>query len=182
MEEVKELFKLDIGCGKNKKEGFKGLDSIKFEGVDFVHDVRTPWTMIEDNSVDEVHTSHFVEHLEARERVFFINELYRVMKVGAKCQIIVPAWSSNRAYGDMTHKWPPVSEMWFYYLSKDWRKTNCPHDDFEFNPDGYKCDFEATWGYSLNQALLNRNQEYQMHALTFWKESAQDIIATIIKK
>ena len=74
--------KLDIGCGKNKAPGFHGVDSLDFEGVDTVLDVRqTPWPW-EDNSVDEVHSSHFVEHLTNPERVKFWNELYRVMKKG----------------------------------------------------------------------------------------------------
>lgn len=178
----KELtLKLDFGCGKNKKEGFMGVDSIKFPGVDFVQDLTKKWQW-KDNSVDEAHASHFIEHLEARDRVHFVNELYRILKPGSKATIITPAWSSNRAYGDMTHKWPPVSEMWYYYLNRDWRKQNCPHDDTEFNKDGYSCDFDATWGYSIHPGLQSRNQEYQTHALTFWKEAAQDIIATLTKK
>lgn len=176
-----EPLRLDFGCGKNKKEGFKGVDSIAFHGVDFVQDLNKKWQWA-DNSVDEFNASHFIEHLEARERVHFVNELYRVLKPEAKGQIITPNWSSNRAYGDMTHKWPPVSEMWYYYLNRDWRKINCPHDDIEFNKDGYSCHFEATWGYSLHPAIQSRNQEYQTHALTYWKEAAQDIMATIVKK
>src|SRR5688572_13911022 len=100
--------KLDLGCGPNKKEGFLGVDSIKFKGVDVVFDLATgrwPW---KDNSVSEAHASHFVEHLDAKERTHFVNELYRVLKPGATAQIIVPHWASQRAYGDPTHKWPPV--------------------------------------------------------------------------
>jgi hypothetical protein len=32
--------KLDLGCGKNKKPGFLGVDSRKFDGVDWVADLR----------------------------------------------------------------------------------------------------------------------------------------------
>lgn len=171
---VEMPIRLDLGCGKNKKEGFTGVDSRDF-GQDVTHDLRTPWPW-ESDSVDEVHCSHFVEHLTGAERIHFVNELHRVLKPGAKATVIVPHWSSTRAYGDLTHQWPPVSEFWFYYLSKPWREQNAPHND------AYLCDFEATWGYSLHQSLLTRNQEYQMHALTFWKEAAQDIIATLTKK
>ena len=116
VQEVPELLKLDIGCGKGKKAGFHGVDSIAFDGVDTVFDVRTsPWPWA-DNSVEEVHCSHFLEHLTATERVQFMNEMWRVMKEGAKATLITPHWGSNRAYGDPTHQWPPVSEMWFYYL------------------------------------------------------------------
>lgn len=176
VQEAPAILKLDLGCGKNKKEGFHGVDRINFETVDTVLDLgsaKWPWN---DDSVDEVHCSHFVEHLEATERIHFVNELFRVLRVGAKATIITPHWASNRAYGDMTHKWPPVCEMWFYYLDKNWRAANAPHNDF------YTCDFACTWGYSLHQAIVNRNADYQQHALGFWKEAAQDIICTFVKK
>lgn len=188
--EVKPL-KLDLGCGPNKKgPEYLGVDAMQFDGkVDIVFNLaeldltagedkysqfkKWPW---EDNSVDEVHCSHFLEHLTGVERVHFMNELYRVLKVGSACLIVVPHWASNRAYGDCTHAWPPVSEMYFYYLAADWRAQNAPHNYF------YKCDFSATWGYSMRQDLLVRNQEYQNFAISNFKEACQDIIATLTKK
>ena len=167
--------KLDLGAGINKKEGFIGVDSRGFPGVDVVADLTKPWPWA-DETVDEVHCSHMIEHLTAEQRIFFVNELYRVMKKGAKAAIIAPHWASTRAYGDLTHQWPPVCEMWFYYLSKDWRAINAPHND------GYTCDFEAGWGYGMHQSLLTRNPEFQQFALNFYKEAAQDIHATLIKR
>ena len=175
------LLKLDIGCGKNKQAGFIGLDQYDIPGVDVVCDLRKKLPY-DAGTVDEVHCSHFIEHLTATERVKFMNELYRIMKVGAKATLIAPHWASNRAYGDMTHCWPPVSEMWFYYLSSKWREEQVPHTDKRWNKDGYDCDFECTWGYSLHPAIQSRNQEYQQHAIGFFKEAAQDIMATLIKK
>jgi len=176
--EVVRDIKLDLGCGKNKKEGFIGVDCISFLGVDVVTDLgkkKWPW---EDDSVSEVYCSHFIEHLDTYERVFFVNELYRVLKVGAKAQIITPHWASCRAYGDLTHKWPPVSEFWFYYLSKEWRSVNAPHNDELYN----KCDFEVTWGYSLASELNVRNEEYKMYAMKNYKEVITDIIAMFTKR
>lgn len=173
--------KLDLGCGPNKREGFIGVDSIAFPGVDVVADLRKRWPW-EDGSVDEVHCSHFIEHLTSVERCHFVNELYRVMKVGAPAKIVVPHWGSNRAYGDPTHQWPPVSEMWFYYLEKPWRDVNAPHTDVSNWPQGFNCDFKATWGYGINDALAVRNPEYQQYALNWFKEAAQDTHATLIKR
>lgn len=168
--------KLDLGCGLNKREGFIGVDERTFDGkVNVVTDLRKPWPWAND-SVDEVVASHFLEHLDGMERVHFVNELYRVLKPGAKAQIITPHWCASRAYGDVTHKWPPVSEFWFYYLSKDWRAVNAPHNDF------YTCNFEAAWGYALHQSLGVRNQEYQSFAMQFYKEAAQDTICTLTKR
>lgn len=177
---AKEI-KLDLGCGPHKREGFEGVDSIKFPGVDHVVDIRkTPWPW-KDGSVSEAHASHFVEHLTAQERVTFVNELYRVLVPGGTCQIIVPHWNSCRAYGDPTHMWPPVSEFWFYYLSKDWRKDNAPHDDIQWSPKGFNCHFDATWGYSMRPDIVSRSQEYQQFAMSNYKEVCMDIIATLKK-
>ena len=170
-----ELLKLDLGCGIRKKEGFIGVDERKFDGVDIVHDLATKWPW-KDNTVDEVHCSHFVEHLNAKQRIHFVNELYRVLRPDAKAAIIVPYWASSRAYGDLTHQWPPVGEMWFYYLDKNWRKDNAPHNDF------YKCDFICTWGYGMHQQIMAKNQEYQQFAINFYKEAAQDLFATLTKR
>jgi hypothetical protein len=170
------MVKIDLGCGPNKQPGHIGVDRIKFDGVDVVCDIGTerwPW---DDASVDEAHCSHTVEHLTAPQRIHFCNELYRVLKPGAKCAIVVPHWASCRAYGDLTHQWPPVSEFWFYYLDKGWRAVNAPHND------AYTCDFAATWGYSMHQELLVKNQEMQRYAMAFYKEACQDIHATLTKK
>ena len=179
---LKTPIKLDIGCGSNKKPGFVGVDQYAMPGVDHVFRIGGEKWPFEDNSVEEAHSSHFLEHLTNLngkwERVRFFNELHRVMMPGAKCTLIFPHWASNRFYGDPTHC-EPFSEMGFYYLSREWRKTQAPHSDVEWNENGYSCDFEATWGYSLNQALMTRNQEYQQFALQNYKEAAQDLIATI---
>lgn len=180
--EKKALVKLDIGSGPNPKEGFEGVDIIKFEKVKHVYDVRkTPWPWA-DSSVEEVHTSHFIEHLTADERIGFMNELYRVLIPGGKATIIAPHWASNRAYGDPTHKWPPVSEMWFYYLLKEWRSKEAPHTDADHMKGGYSCDFDAQWGYAMHQGILSRNTEYQQYAISWYKDAILDIHATLTSR
>lgn len=202
----KSSLRLDLGCGPNKKPGFVGCDAIAFPGVDVVCNVvepvyhpippgtdlwfekcferkilgYKPWPW-ESDSIEEVHASHFVEHLSGNERWHFMNELYRVMKVGAKATIITPDWCSQRAYGDMTHKWPPVSGFFWMYLSREWRKVNAPHNDAEHVQGGLNCNFGATWGPSLHPDLLVKNQEYVQHAITFWKEACQDMVCTLVK-
>ncbi len=178
--------KLDLGCGKNKQKDFIGVDVRPFEGVDQVVDLTLrasildkpgkflPWPW-PDESVEAVHCSHFVEHLEPFERIHFVNELYRVLEPGGKALIVTPHWASTRAYGDLTHKWPPVSEFWFYYLNREWREANAPHND------GYTCDFKVTWGYSFGPELSVKNEEYRNYALQNFKDAAQDIVATFIK-
>lgn len=128
------------------------------------------------NSVDEVTVLHLLPYLKPVERINFINELYRVMKKGAKAQLITPHWCSSRAYADLRFEFPPVAEGWYFNMSAASRAQD-PNGDKR-----YKCDFDFTIGYGLHQSLVSRNQEYQSNAVSFYKEAAQDLIATIIKK
>lgn len=181
MAEELKVTKLDIGCGPNKKEGFTGVDQYQMDGVDVVLNVGVdawPW---EDDSVEEIHASHFLEHLTGEQRVHFMNEAYRVLKEGGKATVITPHWASNRAYGDFTHQWPPVSEMSYYYVKKEWRDANAPHTDIKWNEKGYSCNFDATWGYSFSPELAARNSEHVQFALQNYKEAALDMYATLTK-
>ncbi len=179
--------KLDLGCGPTPKEGFVGVDVRDYGRTDIVvHDLRNPWKW-DDSSVDEVYCNQFVEHLTAPERIHFANELYRVLKPGATAEIIVPHWASGRSYGDLTHQWPPVSEHWFLYLGRAWRKTQAPHSDIancvcatQAECFCYTCDFEVQWGHRLHPDIVLRNQEFQQFASVFYREACQDICATFI--
>jgi len=196
--------RIDLGCGTVPAPGFVGVDVRAFPGVSVVLDfgggvgdlqflaaedplayetysrsndsrlTPKPWPWADD-SVDEARSSHSLEHLTPAQRVWFANELYRVLKVGAKCTIVVPHWCSPRAYGDLSHKWPPVSEYWPSYLSEEWRRTQAPHNDF------YRCNFASPGGYVLHPEIAARNPEYQNWAMKFLKDAAQDYVFTLEK-
>lgn len=170
--------KLDLGCGQNPRDGFKGVDKYAECKPDFVHDLTvTPWPF-EDNSVDEVHSSHFVEHLDGLTRCAFFNELYRVMKPEAKALVIVPYAYSARAIQDWTHAWPPIHEASMYYMSKAWRELQkLDH----YHP--LKCDFEVSWGYGFgNPAWATREESARAFALAHYQNVADDLHITLKKK
>jgi hypothetical protein len=168
---------LDLGAGKGATtpEGYTPIDKMPFKGITTVDlTKRWPWKA---NSVDEVNCSMMVHYLIPVERVHFFNELFRVLKPGSKAQIVTPMWSSHRAYIDPQANWPPVSEGFYHTLSKAWREgQNC------VDTSGLRCDFDATAGYSLHPAIVSRNQEYQQDSVSWHKEAAQDLIATITKR
>lgn len=173
-----ELLKLNLGAGKSRMDGYLSVDSIPFDGLDVVADLRKPWPW-DDGSVSDIHMSHAMEHFTGEERIHIVNEMYRVLIPGGKALIITPHWASQRAYGDPTHKWPPVSEFWYYYLWKEWRIGNAPHTDIEFNPDGYNCDFSFAGGYGLHQEIVAWNTERQQYAQKWYKEACTDTMMTI---
>ena len=126
--------KIDIGCGKNKKEGFIGIDVLLFPGVDINENIFYFFNKASSDSIEEVRCTHFLEHLPAASRVLFFNELHRIMKTGSQAVIIAPYFTDAAAYGDPTHEWPPISEWTFMYLNKEWRNACAPHAP-------YVCDF-----------------------------------------
>lgn len=171
--EAVQPLKLDIGCGKTKLDGWEGVDAIDF-GQKHVHDVRKGLPFA-DSSLDEVRSSHFVEHLTGAERVAFFNELWRVMKPNATAQIVTPNWSHSCAYGDPTHQWPPMSQWYPLYLNRAWREGNAPHV-------GYTCDFDHVVAGSWDQSIELRNPETKGFMMDKYTNTFRDLIITLTKR
>jgi predicted SAM-dependent methyltransferase len=97
-----EVLKIDLGCGPNKKAGYKGMDILPLPGVDYVVDIEKGFGFIADNSVDEFYTSHFLEHVNNLELI--LSEIYRTLKPGGICRVFVPHFSHTYYYSEYTHK------------------------------------------------------------------------------
>jgi hypothetical protein len=143
--------RLDLAAGQNPRPGFQGVDL--FTGDQRVDLLAFPWPWA-DASVDEVVCSHFVEHIPmgfvdeagavhvmpgvGRKDLFlaFFDELYRVLKPGARAEIVVPYLMHHRAFQDPTHR-RFLCEASFSYLMKPWREAN------RLDHYGVSCDFVA---------------------------------------
>lgn len=176
------VLKLDLGCGQNPKEGFEGVDLYGEKCKHRVNLFTFPWPFA-DNSVDEIHSSHFLEHIPAREveeqdlapnhtrREFlgqdmlfaFMDECWRILKPDGWMQIIVPSARSNRAFQDPTHRRFFVQETFFYFWA-DWRKAN--------GLDHYrvKCNFgaESVVGTMPGEEALRSVAAQQERHQHFW--------------
>ena len=86
--------RLEIGGGTRQRgEGFANLDIC--EGADIRHDLDiTPWP-IDDESIDEVYTSHCIEHVKCY--ISFVREVVRICRVGATVEIRCPDANSEMA-------------------------------------------------------------------------------------
>lgn len=125
--ENKEL-RIDFGCGQNCTVGedgikFTGVDFVKCEGVDIVHDLTKFPYPFEDNSVDEIVSNHFVEHLTGDDFIKHMDECWRILKKGEKMRLVHPYCFSVRAFQDPTHKTFIPAER-YYYFNEEWRKVN----------------------------------------------------------
>ena len=80
--------KLDIGCGRNKKKGFIGIDKFPHKEVDFVIDIEKEKLPFENNSIDYAIADNSLEHLNSIESI--LSEVWRVLKKDGHFKIIVP--------------------------------------------------------------------------------------------
>jgi len=93
---------IDIGCGERKHPGAIGLDIARLGAVDVLADI-TCGLPFRDNSVDEVHAQHVLEHFD--DLVGVMREVYRVCKPGGRFVVTVPHSSSHfMTWRDPTHR------------------------------------------------------------------------------
>lgn len=177
--------RLHLGCGRNPKEGFINIDMYDIPGVDLVHDLsKFPWPF-EDNSVDEIFSSHFLEHFSGSDFSLIMQECYRILKPkeeNEKGEVTVgkmthhgPYWSSVRAIQDPTHLTKLSAERFLYY-NKEWRKVNGLE---HYLPE---VDFDFVYGYHWHPDFVNKNHEAQQYALNHYINAVTDITVTLYKK
>ncbi len=108
--------RLNVGCGRNVREGWINLDYTALPGVDIVCDldrVRENPIPLPDGSIAEFLLSHVIEHL--RDPMAVMQELWRLAQPGAVATLRVPHGASDDAWEDPTHvrAYFPGSLMYF---------------------------------------------------------------------
>lgn len=97
--------KLDVGCGIYKKDGYTGVDVDPNVNPDIVAPM---WSIpLPDNSVDELRSSHALEHVTRHQVVDVLKEWKRLLKPFAMAEIEVP---------DL--RW--CCQNWLHRQSADW--------------------------------------------------------------
>ncbi len=92
--------RLNLGSGDQKKEGYVNVDVCGQPDVTCDLSV-FPWPWASD-SVDEVFSSHFLEHVADYERT--ILEIHRILKPGGRLAFRVPHYRSPLAVWHL-HRW-----------------------------------------------------------------------------
>ena len=124
--------KLNLGCGNKKMEGYVNIDSVRDVNPDRLIDLEKGLKAFKGNSVDEIYTSHTLEHIQ--NFVFIMEEIHRVCKPHAIVRIIVPYYAHPVAFQDPTHV-RFFTEKTFHYFDSSYAKK---YPDFDYR---FKCDF-----------------------------------------
>ena len=89
-----DLVLLDIGCGRNKKQGFIGLDISRDSNADIIAIASS--LPLKGEMVSEINCSHLGEHLCPDEAQQFFDEIFRVLKPGGVARLKIDRdWSKS---------------------------------------------------------------------------------------
>lgn len=103
--------KIEFGCGATPtKTGFKTCDIRDVPGVDFVCSALDIGKFVTDNSVDEIFSRHFFEHLSFGQGKVMLDVWKQILKPGGKCEMILPnmtfhieQWQRRRTKAELDH-------------------------------------------------------------------------------
>lgn len=122
------LKKLNLGCGKDIKQGWVNLDIAKLPGVDIVHDINKLPFPFRNEEFDYILCNDILEHVEY---IPIMKELHRIIKTNGILEIRVPHFSSRSNFMDPTHK-KLFSFMLFNFFVTDSTHNREYYFDFHF--------------------------------------------------
>ena len=156
--------RLNLGAGRRGSDDTFAGDLGAPPGVDIVADLNEPLSLLPDDSVAFVHSSHVFEHID--NLMGLMRELHRVCRPDAKLEIIVPHFSNPNFYSDPTHRRPFGLYTFHYFCDPRWqpgrRKVQDYYTDARFRIESVRFNFDrADWLDRLLvppvRALANRS-------------------------
>jgi SAM-dependent methyltransferase len=116
---------LDLGCGKKKYPGSIGVDINPDSDADIIYDLNYFPYPFRSNTFDLIICDNVLEHLD--NPLLVMEEIHRILKSGGVLKIIVPHFSSDDSYSDITHR------HYFSFRSFDIFAQNTHHFYFYTN-------------------------------------------------
>lgn len=145
--------------GFDTKEGFESI-------------IPMTTSLIPPGTIDEIEGS-VIEKVS--DLIKFIEECYRLLKVGAVAKFSAPHYASNLAWGNPLAK-RGVSELTLNFASKDWR------EQYKFTDAEVLCNFEVVGNFAVEASCMQRSDDARGFWLQRYNNVAQAIIFTLTKK
>ena len=136
--------RLNLGAGQRPADRTFSVDLVDLPGVDIVADLNQPLTLLPDNSVEFVYSSHTFEHIA--NLLGLMRELHRVCRPDATLEILVPHFSNPNYYSDPTHCRPFGLYSFHYFCAAankpGERKVQDYYSDGRVRIDGVRVHFD----------------------------------------
>jgi len=146
--------------------------------IDILKDVKNytsfPWKF-KDDSIDEITCVNVLEFVQGKLRGKFMDEIYRILKVGGKVAISVPYWNSAMGVHDFRYEWPSLTEQSFLIFNKEWRENNKKGLEL-------KSDFDFTYGYSAEPEITTKADDARAFSLKYYCNSVQALHLMLTKR
>ncbi len=189
---------INLGCGAVRIPGSIGVDRVAISDfVDVVHDLDKVPYPFKNNSVDEIHFYHVLEHLQ--QPIKKMEELHRILKPGGIIYLRVPHFSSMGAFSDITHVRPFgftsfdcfkkddyhhfYTEVEFKLLEKKIKYLGLyPNDgDYERYVHQNQCPFWARPFIILLNRMINYAPIFFERIWCYWVGGATELMVTFKK-
>lgn len=149
---IKNVSRIDIGCGREKEQGYFGIDAETLPGVDHAVDLNSNPLPFKDNSIDHIVTYHALEHFANLSHV--INEMWRVSKPNGQIFVCVPYYSNHLNLTNPFHL-HQFNEHSFRFFSSEEHCNALPERI-------WKQRFANTWGL---KGSANTNPDVELRTL-----------------
>jgi SAM-dependent methyltransferase len=93
--------RLNVGCGRDIKDGWVNLDRHSLPGVDVVHNIEDLPLPFADEEFDYVYCKDVLEHCDY---IPVLRDLHRILKSGGRIFIKVPHFTARNSFVDPTHR------------------------------------------------------------------------------
>jgi SAM-dependent methyltransferase len=121
---TEHTWKLDVGCGRGRRDGFVGIDFCPGAVADILANPEKGLPF-KDDVFEEVWMNHVFEHL--LDPVRSMEEIWRVCRDGARVEIRGPHFSApHLLWGDPTHR-RGLSLGTFRYFEGGWHGTKAQY-------------------------------------------------------
>jgi SAM-dependent methyltransferase len=130
---------INLGAGDSPLPDATNLDLPKWRAIDGLE----RW---DDESVDEIHAYHFLEHLEPSLMIFILSEVERVLRTGGVFNIVVPYAKADIAFQDPTHRTFFTEETWRTILENNY-----------YLMPGHEREWRLKIGFNLIAGIVGRN-------------------------
>lgn len=161
--------KLNLGCGRDIKEGWVNVDIVPGDGVDLVLDLDQPkaFELAERSSVDEFLVSHLIEHIQ--HPLPLLEAMWWAAKRDAVAIFRCPHGASDDADEDPTHVRRMFTHSWDYFGQPAWARADSGYrGDWRVEEVMLRCRPErmgASIAETLELIQMERNVVVEMLAM-----------------